>query len=333
MSKPIIAVTAGEMAGVGPEILLKALRHPDVTACCQPLAIADFDILQKAVAEVVPDAPPLRRITSFEEADFTRPEINVLDLPRIPRDKLRIGHPDAITGRAMLDFTTAAVNLALEGKVQGAVGGPHSKKAADEAGCNFVGYPMYIAEMTNSPHPFVLLASDRLRVANVTLHVSLRKALEMLDEELVFQCIKATHEAMPSFGFTKPRIAVAGLNPHAGESRMFGDEDEDIIKPAVARARALGMDVDGPLPADSLFYNTDNRPYHAYVGMYHDQAHIPVKVLSFKSASAVGIGIPLTWATVDHGCALDIAWQGVADENVLVWTIGLTARRAAASRC
>ena len=329
MNLPIIAVTAGDMAGIGSEILLKALADPKVRSCCRPLGIADYTILQKAENEVTKTTLTMRRIGSFEEADFNGDAANILDMPRIPLESFQIGKPDAATGRAMLDFTIEAVQLALAGKVHGAVGGPHSKKAADEAGYNFIGYPMLIAEMTGRKHPFLLLASERIKVANVTLHTSLRKALDMLSVDLVLECIKATEEGVRSFGIEKPKLAVAGLNPHAGEDRMFGDEDEDIIKPAVEQAKALGIDAEGPFPADSLFYNTENRPYHAYVGMYHDQAHIPVKVLSFKSASAVGLGIPVNWATVDHGCALDIAWKGVADEQVLVETICLIAKRAA----
>jgi 4-hydroxythreonine-4-phosphate dehydrogenase len=329
MDLPVIAVTAGEMAGIGSEILLKALADAKVRACCRPLGIGDYAVLQKAENEVAKTKRTMRRLHSFEEAEFTDDAINILDLPRIPLESFHQGRPDAVTGRAMLDFTIEAVNLALAGKAHGAVGGPHSKKAAEEAGYNFIGYPMMIAEMTGRKYPFLLLASERIKVANVTLHTSLRKALDMLSVELVLECIKATEEGVRSFGVEKPKLAVAGLNPHAGENRMFGDEDEDIIKPAVEQAKALGIDAEGPFPADSLFYNTDNRPYHAYVAMYHDQAHIPVKVLSFKSASAVGLGIPINWATVDHGCALDIAWKGVADEQVLVETICLLAKRAA----
>ncbi|MCL2122924.1 MAG: 4-hydroxythreonine-4-phosphate dehydrogenase PdxA [Desulfovibrionaceae bacterium] len=329
MNLPIIAITAGDMAGIGPEILLKALVDPRVGACCRPLGIADYAVLQKTENEVAKTNLKMRQIGSFEEADFSNDAVNILNMPCIPIESFHKGEPDAVTGRAMLDFTTEAVNLALAGKVHGAVGGPHSKKAADEAGYNFIGYPMMIAEMTGRKYPFLLLASERIKVANVTLHTSLRKALDMLSVDLVLECIKATEEGMRTFGIAKPKLAVAGLNPHAGENRMFGDEDEDIIKPAVEQAKTLGIDVEGPFPADSLFYNTENRPYHAYVGMYHDQAHIPVKVLSFKSASAVGLGIPVNWATVDHGCALDIAWKGLADEQVLVETICLIAKRAA----
>jgi 4-hydroxythreonine-4-phosphate dehydrogenase len=229
----------------------------------------------------------------------------------------------------MIAHTQAAVRLALDSAVGGAVGGPHSKKAAEDAGFHFEGYPRLIAEMTGSPHPYLMLVAGALRVSNVTLHVSMRRALEMLDEDLVFHCIEETAKAVSSFGVARPRIAVAGLNPHAGEDRLFGDEDEDVIRPAVERAAALGIDAVGPRPADSLFVGIEDPPYDAYVGMYHDQAHLPVKIVAFKRASAVAIGVPVNWATVDHGCALDIAWQNRADERVLVETIRLVASRAA----
>src|SRR5699024_8622107 len=172
--------------------------------------------------------------------------------------------------------------------------------------------------------PYLMLVSNDIRIANVTLHVSLRKAVNMIKQETVLDCINKVHQSVKSFGVSDPKIAVAGLNPHAGESCMFGTEDAYEIESAVQAAQQKGINVVGPLPADSLFYHINNKKYDAYVAMYHDQAHIPIKVVAFKSASAVAIGVPINWATVDHGCALDIAWKGVADPNVIIETIKLT---------
>jgi len=327
--KSIVAVTMSEAAGIGPEILLRAFRNGIIHEYCRPIAIGDKKVLE-AVSSQLKIPMEYNVIEDVSRAEFRPGVMDLFDLDKIPLDRLKPGKPDAITGRAMLDYTRFAVQLFLDGKADGLVGGPHSKKAAEEAGEYFDGYPGLIAKITGSKYPFLMLcAGDRLRVTNVTLHISLRKALEIFTQDLVLNAIRETHRATKTFGIEKPRIAVAGLNPHAGEERMFGDEDVDIILPAVEKAVAEGIDAKGPFPADSLFYGCmDNGKYDAYVAMYHDQAHLPVKVLAFKSSSAVAIGIPVNWATVDHGCALDIAWQGIADPAVLEETIVLISKRA-----
>lgn len=327
-NKPIVAVTMSEAAGVGPEILAMAMAGGEIWNHCRPIGIGDAKVMRKA-AEAAGTKISFNIIRDPDEAGFDPARPDLIDLDNIDLNRLNIGQPDAMTGRAMLDYTRHAVRLFLDKRVDGAVGGPHSKKAAEDAGEHFDGYPGLIAGMTNSPHPYLMLVSGGLRVTNVTLHVSLRKALDMLDKDLVLNSIRESDKAIRAFGIAGPRIAVAGLNPHAGENRMFGDEDEDIIKPAVAAARAEGIDATGPYPADSLFYGClTNGRFDGYIAMYHDQAHLPVKALAFKSASAMAIGIPVNWATVDHGCALDIAWKGVADPAVLVETIRLISGRA-----
>lgn len=326
--KPVISIIYGEASGIGPEILLKALAEKDVIDFCRPIIVGDMRVMREAKKAFGSDLD-LRSVNNPEEASWEGGQIPVLDQKNLSMDDFTFGYPNASTGRAMIEDTKAAVQLVLDGFAQGAVGGPHSKIAAEDAGFHFEGYPGLIAEMTDHKYPFLLLVSDKLRVANVTLHVSLRRALDLLNKDLVFECIKATDEAVRSLGITHPKIAVAGLNPHAGENRLFGDEDEDEIKPAVTKAKSLGIDAVGPLPADSLFYGCQDGPYDAYVAMYHDQAHLPVKVLAFKRAAAVAIGVPVNWATVDHGCALDIAWKGTADHNVIAYVIQFVSKRAA----
>lgn len=332
--KPIIAITMSEAAGIGPEVLLKSLKSPEVLGCCTPVVIGEAWIMEKAAKAFGVDVP-FHVIQSFDEAVWDDEKINLIDINDIPEEKLVYGQPNAYTGRSMLDQTRCAVQLFLDGKIDGAVGGPHSKAAAEEAGEYFDGYPSLIAKMTGSDHPFLMLTSNddkNIRVACVSNHVSLKNAIAMLTPELVLSCIVETNKAVKSFAIEKPHIAVAALNPHAGENRMFGDEDLDIIKPAIEQAKELGIDVSGPYPPDSLFYRCDTGKFDAYIAMYHDQGHLPVKVIAFKSTSAVSIGVPVNWATVDHGCALDIAWTGVADPNVMIGTIQLISRRAATFR-
>lgn len=324
--KPVVAITIGEVAGIGPEIVIKALNHGEIFNYCNPLIIGDAWVMQKASQDFRIEAK-LNVIKSVESAKWAEGTANLIDMNLVPRDCFQIGKPNSFTGKAMIEYTKFAVRLALGRKVHGAVGGPHSKKAADEAGINFTGYPYLIAEMTRDEFPFLMLVAGKLRVTNVTLHVSLRKALDLVKRDLVLEAIKATEKAVKTFGIARPKLAVSGLNPHAGEEGMFGDEEEKEIRPAVQAARSMGMDVTGPLPADSLFYGCMDGKYDGYVAMYHDQAHLPVKVLAFKSASAVAIGVPINWATVDHGCALDIAWKNVADPQVIIETIKLISTR------
>jgi 4-hydroxythreonine-4-phosphate dehydrogenase len=326
--KPIIAVTMSEAAGIGPEILLKALQEKSVFEYCRPVVIGDLKILELAKNTLKLNTE-FRVIRDVSEAVWGGTAINLIDLDNIPLSAFTIGSPNAVTGKSMIEQTELAVRLYQKKQIQGAVGGPHSKKAAMDAGYHFDGYPGLIAKMTGARYPFLMLVSGNLRVANVTLHISLRKALDLVKKDLVFACIKTVDEAVKTFGVKQPRLAVAGLNPHAGEGRYFGDEDEDEIRPAVLAAQQIGIDAVGPMPADSLFYGCTDGKYDAYIAMYHDQAHLPVKVIAFKTTSAVAIGVPMNWSTVDHGCALDIAWKGIADPGVLLATIKLISSRAA----
>lgn len=329
-SKPIVAITMGEASGIGPEILIKLFQNEELFSFCRPLAVGDKRVMQRA-ADLFANNLRINVVEDPAEGKYSLGIVDLIDLNDLPEGGFVDGEPNAATGRNMLDSTRKAVRLFLEKKVQGTVGCPHSKYAAELAGEHFDGYPGLIANMTGSAYPFLMLSNGKLCVSNVTLHVSLRKALDMLDEELVYRCILATNEAIKYFGISNPRLAVAGLNPHAGENRLFGDEDLDIIAPAIERAKKEGIIVSGPYPADSLFNNclTNNR-FDGYIAMYHDQAHLPVKVLVFDESSAVAIGVPVNWATVDHGCALDIAWKGVANPNALLRTTKLIASRSGA---
>ena len=325
--KPIIAITIGEVSGIGPEILLKALCQGSLGEVCRPLVVGDLKVMQRA-GSMLGLEPEYDVAGSFEDLNWQKPGIRLLDLSNIDMGNLVPGHPNAMTGKAMVEYAGLAVRLAVAGKIAGAVGGPHSKKAAVDAGYQFDGYPNFVAGISGSENPFLLLVAGRLRVANVTLHVSLRQAVAMIKKDLVLKCISETSRAVTDLGVLKPKIAVAGLNPHAGEDGMFGGEDNDEIKPAVQAARKLGIDAAGPLPADSLFFNCMESEYDAYIGMYHDQAHMPVKTLAFRKAVAVVIGVPVNWATVGHGCGLDIAWQGRADAGAMLETIRLVSTRA-----
>ena len=323
---PIVAVTIGEVSGIGPEIAVKAVADGSVFQCCRPLLIGSRRILEMARDRFAPTAK-LQSVPSVDAAVWEPGTAGVIDVDNVPEDSYAIGRPNAVTGKAMIEYSEVAIRLCMDRKIHGAIGGPHSKKAAEDAGIPFTGYPGFVGRMTGSPHAFLMLVAGNVRVTNTTLHVSLRKAVDLISTDLVLEAIRATHAALQTLGVPDARIAVAGLNPHAGEEGMFGDEDATRIRPAVEAATRLGIRATGPLPADSLFWRCTEGKHDAYVAMYHDQAHIPVKVLAFMSAAGVAIGVPINWATVDHGCALDIAWQGVADPGALIETMKVVSSR------
>lgn len=324
--KPVVAVTIGEVSGIGPEIAVKAVAEGSLFQHCRPLLIGSHRILQMARDRFAPSAR-MRPVRSLDATAWEPGAACVIDVDNVPEGSYADGHPNAVTGKAMIEYSEVAIRLCLDRKIHGAIGGPHSKKAAEDAGIPFTGYPGFVGRKTGSPYPFLMLVAGKVRVTNTTLHVSLRKAVDLITKDLVLEAIRATHAAAKTFGVADARIAVAGLNPHAGEEGMFGDEDAQQIRPAVEAANRLGIRAVGPLPADSLFWRCTEGTYDAYVAMYHDQAHIPVKVLAFMSAAGVVIGVPLNWATVDHGCASDIAWKGVADPGALIETIKIVSSR------
>jgi 4-hydroxythreonine-4-phosphate dehydrogenase len=319
-------VTIGEVSGIGPEIAVKAVADASVFQCCRPLLIGSRRILEMARDRFAP-AARLQVVGGVDAAAWAPGTAAVLDVDNVPEGSYADGRPNAVTGKAMVEYGEVAIRLCVARKIHGAIGGPHSKKAAEDAGIPFTGYPGFVGRMTGSPSPFMMLVAGNVRVTNTTLHVSLRQAVDLITTDLVLEAIRATHAAVKTFGVPDAKIAVAGLNPHAGEEGMFGHEDAAQIQPAVEAANRLGIRARGPLPADSLFWRCTEGKYDAYVAMYHDQAHIPVKVLAFMSASGVVIGVPINWATVDHGCALDIAWQGVADPGALIETIKMVSSR------
>jgi 4-hydroxythreonine-4-phosphate dehydrogenase len=324
-TKPTIAITIGDAAGIGPEIVLKTLKEETIYNHCNPIVIGDRNVLDFYSKRY--DIPVnVQAINRIRDAQFSVNNVNVIDTKNVNLTKLRPGENDAENGKAVLDDTTKAINFAQQGQISGVLAGPHTKKSIEMAGFEFDGYPSFVAKKTNTKteETFLMLVSKQLRIVNVTLHVSLSKAVTMIDKELVLSAIKATHNALEKIGITSPRIAIAGLNPHAGEEGMFGDEEIQQISPAILEAKEKGMQVHGPFGSDSLFQKYKSNEYDAYVAMYHDQAHIPIKLLS-NEVSAFTIGTPILFCTVGHGSAPDIAGKGIAKPDSLIETIRLVA--------
>ncbi len=323
MTKPRIALALGDPAGIGPEIALKALQEDAVWALCEPLLVGEAAVLQRHAAScgialtVSGDAITLgnRRIAldSVEAGGATVP----------------LGQVSPEAGRATVAYARRAIALARAGKVDAVVACPHNETSVNKGGLAFDGYPGFLADETGTPRDrvFLMLVSDRFRIVNVTLHVSLRRALDLLTQDLIVTAAHAADRAVRRLGVTKPRIGVCGINPHAGEHGLFGDEDDTIVRPAVARARAEGLDIAEPVGADALLAGGG---YDVYLAMYHDQAHIPIKLLGIGASSGMPIGTPVLFSSVPHGSAFDIVGKNQANADAITNTLMRLAARAAA---
>jgi 4-hydroxythreonine-4-phosphate dehydrogenase len=316
----------GDPAGIGPEITVKAILSPEIQNLCRPVIIGDARVVRKALRAEKADLP-IRTLSSPGEADWDAAEVRILDTQNADPEKIAVGQPSALGGRSVFEDVQKAVDLAQGKQISGIVAGPHNKYSVNLAGIPFAGYPPLIAKLTGSPHAFNMLVSGPIRVVGATLHLALREVCQVISRDLVLATLVAVQSALNRLGIARPRIAVAGLNPHCGEEGLFGTEEETIIGPAIETAQKRGINATGPYPADSLFAGLmENPAYDAYVAMYHDQSHIPIKTVAFDSIAGLIIGTPLVIATVGHGSAFDIAGIGGANPRPMMGTIRLVAR-------
>jgi 4-hydroxythreonine-4-phosphate dehydrogenase len=322
----------GDPAGVGPEVIAKALEHAEVWEFCRPLLVGDAGWMAEA-ARLVGARRAVRALDAPGEAG-AGDSMDVLDLANVDAGRLTRGRVSAEAGQAAYEYVRHAVRLALAGEAAGVVTGPINKEALRAAGLRYAGHTEILADMCGARGVAMMLVAGRLRVSHASTHVSLRQAVERLNAERIEQVIHLTHSALlrlalPSVaGRAAPRIAVAGLNPHAGEGGLFGSEEQEIIAPAVEMARAAGIDACGPFPPDSVFLRASQGDFDAVVAMYHDQGHIAVKLLSFFEGVNVTLGLPIIRTSVDHGTAFDIAGTGRADERSLLAALRLAAQMA-----
>jgi 4-hydroxythreonine-4-phosphate dehydrogenase len=295
-----VAITMGDPAGVGPEIVIKALDDPAVADLAQWIVIGDQAILNQT------DGAGWQRVRE-------RDNVELLDLAMMAGAMdFRTGYLNAACGRAALAYVRAATEMCLSGEADAMTTAPINKEAVALGGIPFSGHTEYIAELCGAPESWMLLANDRMRVIHVSTHVPLRRACS-LDPARIQRTIELGHDALLRMGFTAPRIAVCGLNPHAGENGLLGEEDARFIAPPVAAAKDRGINCAGPLPADTLFLKAARGDYDLVVAMYHDQGHIPIKLLSFEDTVNISLGIPVVRTSVDHGTAFDIAGKGIAN--------------------
>ncbi|RCV48479.1 4-hydroxythreonine-4-phosphate dehydrogenase PdxA [Marinitenerispora sediminis] len=307
----------GDGAGIGAEITVKALADPDVSTWCRPLVVGDAARLAAAARLCGVDAE-VRPVAGPAEAEFRPGRIDVVDLGLLPAD-LPFGQLSPVAGEAAYQYVRRACELAVAGEVQAICTAPLNKEALHAAGRRYPGHTELLAALTGTPEVSMMLSTAKVRVIHVTTHIGLIDAIELIDPGLVARTIRRGHRTLLDAGIAEPRIAVCGINPHAGENGLFGrGEEGEKIEPAIAECRAEGIDAQGPLPADTVFFRAGRGDFDLVVAMYHDQGHGPVKILGLEAGVNITVGLPVIRTSVDHGTAFDIAGTGKADHRSLI---------------
>jgi 4-hydroxythreonine-4-phosphate dehydrogenase len=321
MKKPLIAVTMGDPAGIGPEIILKALDDPRIKKVCRLLIFGDREVLE-STARRLGKSFSIDLIRRLDRTEGYQETVALYEASSLPVDQVIPGRPDSQWGAPALEYIRLAARAALKGQVAAMVTCPISKEIIRHRRPSFTGHTEFLARQSKTRSFGMMLAGKRLKVGLVTIHLSLKKALRVLDREKILRTIELTDQTLASwFGVKDPHIAVAGLNPHAGEQGAFGSEEEMMITPAIQAAQGQGIHVSGPYPPDTLFYWAAQGRYDAVVALYHDQGLIPLKLLHFDNAVNITMGLPFIRTSVDHGTAFDIAGKGIANPDSLTQAI------------
>jgi 4-phospho-D-threonate 3-dehydrogenase / 4-phospho-D-erythronate 3-dehydrogenase len=338
VTRPLLGITMGDPAGIGPEIAAKALALSEVQEKSRSLVIGDARVMADA-ARLVHLGQTVRPLAWVSDASFAPDRIEVLDLQNADPAAFSVGRVSAVCGRAAYEYIARGVRLCQEGAIAGIVTAPVNKEALAAAGVRHSGHTEILAELTDTKAYAMLLMGRELRVIHVTTHVALRRVPDLVTRERVARTIRLGDQAMRDLGMAHPRIAVCGLNPHAGESGLFGDEEQVAIAPAIADACGEGIDVSGPYPADTLMSRAAGGEFDCVVAMFHDQGHTPVKTLGFRYDEAkktwtglsgvnVTVGLPILRVSVDHGTAFDRAGRGTANPESMVEAILVAADMA-----
>ncbi|MDO4160109.1 MAG: 4-hydroxythreonine-4-phosphate dehydrogenase PdxA [Prevotellaceae bacterium] len=336
--KPILAITMGDPAGIGPEIIVSSLLLKETYEKCNPIVTGDAGVMEFAVRQA---GAPLKvnAVKSVDEALFEYGTIDVYDLACIDMESFEQGKVAVQCGNAAFLAVTKAIELAMKKEVDGTVTAPLNKEALNLAGHHFDGHTEIYAHFTNTKKYAMLLADEFLRVIHVSTHVPLRKACDLVKKERIMDVTELIANACKQFGIENPRIGIAGLNPHASDGGLFGTEEAEEITPAVEELKSKGYNVEGPVPPDTLFAKAKCGKYDGCVAMYHDQGHIPFKVVGFnwdketgKMSTAKGVnitlGLPIIRVSVDHGTAFDVAGKGIASPDALLLSIDYATRMA-----
>lgn len=341
--KLLIGITMGDPASIGPEITVKALAEKSVYEQCSPIVIGDADVMEEAVRIVGKHSIKIHRVSQISDALFTYGIIDVLDMKLVDIDKLERGKVSVMAGEAAFQYVKKVIELAMAGEIDGTVTNAFNKEAINLAGHHYSGHTEIYAQMTGTKKYTMMLAHENVRVVHVSTHVSLREACDRVKKDRVLEVIKIAHQACLDLGIEAPKIGVAGLNPHSGENGLFGREEIEEITPAIMAAREEGIIAEGPVPPDTIFSKARGGWYDMVVAMYHDQGHIPLKVIGFVYNKEAGkwdavagvnitLGLPIVRASVDHGTAFDQAGLGIANEISLLNAIEYGIRLAGSNR-
>ncbi len=329
--KPKIGISMGDPAGIGPEIIIKTLALKDVYNRCSPLVVGDAQTMQNEV-NALKSSLKIHAVQNVNDAKFEYGTIDVFDLKNVVTAELKPGVVTAMAGKAAFEAVIKNIELALANQIDATVTAPINKESIHKAGHKYSGHTEIYADYTGTKKFAMLLADENFRVIHVSTHVSLRQACDLCKKDRVFEVITLLDDACKKFGIENPRIAVAGLNPHAGENQLFGDEEVTEIIPAIEEANKLGYTVEGPFPPDTMFVKAVQGKFDGCIAMYHDQGHIPFKLEGFKwdneketmkSVKGVNItlGLPIIRTSVDHGTAFEIAGQGIASADAMLVAI------------
>lgn len=329
MGKPIIAITMGDPASVGPIISIKALNNKDIHEQCNPIIVGDYSVMNYYNEKLSELNMKINKINSVEEAEYSNDTINVLDMGLIDIEKLEFAKVSSLAGDAAFKYVTKAIELANKNVVDATVTNALNKEAMNQAGHHYSGHTEIYAEYTNTSKYTMMLAHESLRVVHVSTHVSLSEACQRVKKDRVLDVIRIANKACQDLGIKEPKVGVAGLNPHCGEGGLFGLEEIREISPAIEQAKQEGINAFGPIPPDTIFSKARGGWYDIVVAMYHDQGHIPLKVVGFvynqeqqKWDAVAGVnitlGLPIIRTSVDHGTAFDQVEGCVANELSLV---------------
>lgn len=327
MDRSYIGIPMGDPAGIGPEIVVKALADSKVNEKAKPVVIGDKGTIEQAMAFCNLNLE-IKIIENVEDGDYRTGIINLIDMNNVDIKKLEIGKVQGMAGKAAFDYIKKTTELAIAGKIDAMATTPINKEALKAGNINYIGHTEILEDLTNSKDPLTMFQVHGLRVFFLSRHVSLKGACDMVTEERLFDYIQRCMKALERLGINNAKLAVAGLNPHSGEHGLFGDEEVREMEPAIKRAKELGLNVLGPVPADSVFYFGLKGSYDAVLSLYHDQGHIATKMVDFERTISITNNLPFLRTSVDHGTAFDIAGTGKAGAVSMIEAILLAAEYA-----
>lgn len=326
--KPFIAIPMGDPAGIGPEIVVKALVKEEVAEAANCVIVGDQKVLQDAIRFTkVPLT--IRVIQKVEDGDYSKGILNLIDLDNVDMSVFKLGQVDGMCGKAAYEYIAKSIELANNKEVAAVSTTPINKESLKAGGVNFIGHTEIFGALTDTKDPLTMFEVHGMRVFFLTRHVSLRKACDLVTKERIKDYVKRCKEVLLKLGVTEGTMAIAGLNPHSGEHGLFGDEEVNHVTPAVEELQAEGYDVVGPIGADSVFHLALQGRFNSVLSLYHDQGHIATKTLDFERTIAITGGMPILRTSVDHGTAMDIAGKGIASEVSMVEAILLGAKYSA----